>query len=288
MNVSSARKFLSRRNLLSSLAGLVLMAIPMSAVAGGTPDDIAAYQSAQYGAAQYGQPYGQPMPPPPQYQYPGSSGSYARHNQLVAQLNYAEAQYNQARQSGNWQAAKYWRKDIKHLQRELSGGGHAEGSGFGASGCLPSQQRSYAPPASAYARPTQEYGSPSGPAYAQPYPPTTPPYGYATTPPYGYATTPPYGYAGAPPAPYPPTGYPSAGYPNTAAASPYGAAGASGSMGGLSSLLGPLLGTGSAPSAAGYPNSAAGSSNGTPAATGSMGDIVNSLMGSMRGSGSMP
>jgi hypothetical protein len=276
MNISPARKFLPRRSILCGVAGLVLTAFPMlmalstSAAAGEPsypPDDIAAYQSAQYG-----QPYGQPMPPPPQYQYPGSSGSYARHNQLMAQLNYAEAQYNQARQSGNRQAAKYWRKDIKHLQRELSGGGHAEGSGFGASACMPPQQRSYAPPASAYAQPTQEYGSPAGPTYAQPYPPTTPPYGYPS----------------APSAPYPPAGYPSAGYPNAAAVSPYGAPGASGSTSGLSSLLGPLFGGGSTPSAAGYPNAVAGSPNGAPAATGSMGAIMNSLMGSIRGSGSTP
>jgi hypothetical protein len=270
MDVSSARKFLSRRNLLSALAGLALMAIPMSAAAGeayNQPDDIAAYQSYP---AQYGQPYGQPMPQPPQY--PGAPNSYARRNQLMAQLNYAEAQYNQARQSGNRQAAKYWRKDIKHLQRELSGGGRAAGFGYGAPAYMPPQQPSYAPPASAYAQPMQEYGPPQGPAYTQPYPPTTPPYGYAS----------------APPAPYPPAGYPSAGYPNAAAGSPYGAPGASGSTGGLSSLLGPLFGGAAAPSAAGYPNTGAGSPNGAPATTGSMGDIVNSLMGSMRGTGSVP
>jgi hypothetical protein len=255
MNVCSARKFLSRRNILSGLAGLALMATSMSAAAGEPyypPNDIAAYQAAQYG---------QPMPAPPQY--PAPSGSYARRNQLVAQLNYAEGQYNQARQAGNRQAAKYWRKDIKHLRRELSGEGHGPGLGYGAPAYLPPQQPLYAPPASAYAQPMREYGPPSGPAYAQPYAPTTPPYGYASAP---------------------PAGYPSAGYAGAAAASPYGAPAASGSAGGLSSLLGPLLGAGSAPSAAGYPNSAAGSPNGAPAATGSMGAIMNSLMGSMRGS----
>ena len=266
MNICTARKFLAHRKILSGLAGLVLMAIPMSAAAGGSPDDIAAYQSAQYG-----QPYGQPMAPLPQY--PGPSGSYARHNQLVAQLNYAEAQYNQARRSGNRQAAKYWRKDIKHLQRELSGRGHAEGRVYGAPAFMPPQQPLYAPPASAYAQPMQEYGPPPSPAYAQQ----------------------PYPQAG-----YPPTGYPPAGYPQATAApyvAPgYGAPGATGSTSGLSSLLGPLLGTGAAaPSGApvanypqaGYPTEQPAPSTRHRRATGSMGGL-SSLLGPLLGGGSIP
>src|SRR5271170_861418 len=108
MNMSSARKFLRRSKVLAELVGLVLMAVavlvavPISASAGEpyfASDDAAAYQSAQYG---------QPIPPPPPY--PGSSGSYARHKQLVSQLNYAEWHYNHARQAGNWEAANHWKK----------------------------------------------------------------------------------------------------------------------------------------------------------------------------------
>lgn len=268
MSICAARKRPAHRRIFSGLAGLVLMTLPvlmarpMPAAADpyNSPNDVAAYQSAQYG---------QPMPPPPQYY--GPPGSYAHRNQLLSQLNYAESQYNRARQSGNREAAKYWRKDIKHLKRELSAQGHAENPGYGVPTYMAPPQSAYAQPMQAYGPPMQQYGSPSGPAYAEPYPPTTP-YGYGGNPaPYASA-------------PYPATQYPSAAYPNTAAASPYGTPGASGSTGGLGSLLGPLFGAGSAPSAAGYTNAGAASPNGAPASTGSMGDIVNSLMGSMRGS----
>ncbi|HVB79753.1 MAG TPA: hypothetical protein VNE82_07345 [Candidatus Binataceae bacterium] len=243
----------------------ILLGTPVTAAAG-EPDDAAAYQ------AQY---YGPPMPPPPQY--PGQP-NYAQRNQLVARLNYAEAQYNRARQVGDREAAKHWKKDIKHLRRELSGERHAEGPGYRAPAYMPPQPPYYAPPALAYTPPMRENAAPGSP-YAQSYPPTMPPYGYP----------------GGAPVPYPPAGYPPTGYPNAAAASPYGAPAASGSMGGLSSLIGPLLGGGGAPSAApnpsvggypqaGYPNPA----YGAPTTTGSMGNIVNSLIGSMRGSGSTP
>jgi hypothetical protein len=279
MNVSAALNFFSRRNLVSGVAGLILMvatilpAIPTAAIAGDpydSPDDAAAYQA-------YTAQYGRPMPPPPQY---FERPDYAPRGQLEAQLNYAEAQYDRARQAGDRAAAKHWKKDIKHLRRELYGEGRAEGPGYGAPAYMPPQGPSYGPPASAYAPPTREY-APPGPAYAQPYP----------------SMMPPYGYAGAPPAPYPPAGYPPSGYPNGAGASIYGAPGATGSMGGLSSLLGPLLGTGAAPPAApyppagypqaGYPGAAAGSPYGVPATTGSMGGL-SSLLGPLLGGRSTP
>ena len=117
MNVSSARKSFSRR-IFSGVAGLILIASPIMVTAAAadpynSPDDVAAYQ------AYTAQHYGQPMPPPGQYTAPPN---YAQRNQLEAQLNYAEAQYNRAQQSGDWRAAKHWKKQIKHLRRELSGG----------------------------------------------------------------------------------------------------------------------------------------------------------------------
>jgi hypothetical protein len=267
MSVSSARKSFSRR-IFSGVAGLILVASPIMVTAAAadpynSPDDVAAYQ------AYTAQHYAQPMPPPGQYTAPPN---YAQRNQLEAQLNYAEAQYNRAQQSGDWGAAKHWKKQIRHLRRELSGEGglgYGYGSGYGAPGYMPPQEP-YDPPASAYVPPsgygppTQQY-PPPGPAYAQPYPPT---------------------------------GYPPTGYPNGAAASPYGApsvSGQTGSMGGLSSLLGPLFGGGAASSAApyagypqaGYPNAAAGSAYGAPGATGSMGGL-GSLLGPLFGGRSTP
>jgi hypothetical protein len=273
MNVSSAPKAVSRR-ILSGVAGLILIAAPIMVTAAAadpynTPDDVAAYQAYSGQNAQYGQP----MPPPGQYSAPPS---YAQRSQLEAQLNYAEAQYNRAQQSGDWGAAKHWKKQIKHLRRELSGqgrpGGPGYGSGYGAPTYVPPQGPSYAPPSSAYAPPMQEY-PPPGQAYAPPYPP----------------------------AGYPPSGYPPAGYPNGGSAYPYGAPGApgqTGSTGGLSSLLGPLFGGAGAPSAAppagypqaGYPNAAAGSpygAPGAPGATGAMGGL-GSLLGPLLGGRSTP
>lgn len=221
MKVSSARKLFLRRIIFSGVAGLILIAaptlmaipilvgIPTLAIAGEPyypPDDAAAYQA-------YVAQYGRPMPAPPQYFW---RPDYAQRSRLEEQLNYAEAQYSQARQAGNRAAAKHWKKDIKHLRRELSGAGRAEGPGYGAPAYMAPGGPSYAPP---------------GPAYAQPYPSTMPSYGYAS----------------APPLPYPSAGYPPSGYPNGVGASPYGAPGATGSMGGLSSLLGPLLGGGAIP-----------------------------------------
>ena len=180
-----------------------------------SPDDVAAYQ-AYTGQGQYGQP----MPPPGQYPAP----NYAQRNQLEAQLNYAEAQYNRAQQAGDWAAAKHWKKQIKHLRRELSAAVARK-----AQAMAPVTERQVTcrlrsrpmrRQASAYAPPMQEY----------------PPSGCRRTR-----------------QPYPPVGYPPTGYPNAGPAYQYGAPGApgqAGSTGGLSSLLGPLFGGGGAPSAA--------------------------------------
>jgi hypothetical protein len=262
MNVSSVRKVFSRR-MLSGVAGLILITGPLMVTAAAadpynTPNDVAAYQ-AYTGQGQYGQP----MPPSGPYPAPLN---YAQRNQLEAQLNYAEAQYNQAQQAGDRGAAKHWKKQIKHLRRELSGGGHQEGSSYGSG----YGTRDYMPPQGPYGPPPSAYGPqypPPGAAYAQPYPP----------------------------AGYPPTGYPNGGSPY-----PYGAPGApgqTGSMGGLGSLLGPLLGGGGAPSAgsyppggypqAGYPNAAAGSPYAAPGATGQMGGL-GSLLGPLLGGRTAP
>jgi hypothetical protein len=286
MNVSSDRKLFSPRKLLSGVAGLILMAAPLltamptAAAAGepyGPPDDVAAYQAY---AQQYAQPPHIARPVPPS-EYPGQP-NYVRRNQMESQLDYAQAQYNRARQAGDRAAARHWKKEIKHLKRELSERRRREGSGYGTT-YPPPRQPYYGPPPSAYAPQSPEYPVPRS-AYAQPYPPNMPPSGYA--------------YPGAAPMPYGPSGYsPSAGYPNTAvAASPYGAPGATGPTGGLGTLLGPLLGTGAMPSAqqagypqAGYPATAAPAPPyGAPAASSPMGNVINSLIASMRGSGSGP
>jgi len=251
MNVSSARKIFARR-ILSGLAGLVLIAVPIMVTAAAADpynpaDDVAAYQA-------YTAQHGQPMPAPAQYPAPPG---YAQRYRLEAQLSYAEAQYNQALQFGNRGAAKHWRKQIRHLRRELSREGRAEGPGYGSGYGAPA----YMPP-SGYGPRMQQY-PPQAPAYAQPYPPT---------------------------------GYPPPGYPNGAAAAfPYGTPGAPGPTGGLSSLLGPLLGGGAASSPApypgypqtGYPNAAAGSQYGAPGATGSMGGL-GALLGPLFGVRSTP
>src|SRR5215469_11502181 len=183
------------RRILSALAGLILVAAPMMvAVAAADSDDIAAYQS-------YGSSHGYPPSAP----YAAPSMSFAQRNELQARLNYAAAQYEQARRAGDRAAAKHWRKQVKHLSRELYGERHAQGQGYG----------------------------------QEPFPPT------------GY-----------PAGGYPAPAYPAPGYPVAAPA-------ASESMGGLGSLLGPLLGGGAAPSAAPYagypqsPNGAAGIPGGT-------------------------
>jgi hypothetical protein len=256
MNVSAVGKSFPRR-ILCGLAGLILIATPLMttvAVADpyNAPDDVAAYQ-AYTGRGQYGQPM------LPSGQYPGLS--YAQRDQLEARLNYAEAQYNLAQQAGDRGAAKHWKKQIKHLTRELAVRGHQEGPGYGfgygAPGYMP-PQGPYGPPALAYGPP---YPSP-GNAYVQPYPPV---------------------------------GFPPTGYPNAGSAYQYGAPGApgqGGSMGGLISLIGPLLGGGGAPSTApyagypptGYQNPAAGSPYGAPAASGQMGGL-GSLLGPLLGGG---
>jgi hypothetical protein len=212
MNVYFVRKALSRREILLRGAALVLIVMPILmtratlAVAReptDQPNDVAAYQSCTGQA--YPVQYGQPMPPPPPY--PGTL-DYAQRNRLQSQLNYAEAQYHRARAVGDREAARHWKKDIKHLRRELYGARHAEGTGYGSHACLNYREPSYVPPASAYAPPPQEYGTPEygapGHGYVQPYP-----------------AMPPYGYNGATQGPYPPAGYaPSA---NLAAGTPYGA-----------------------------------------------------------------
>jgi hypothetical protein len=260
MNVSSARKGFSRR-ILFGVAGLIFVAAPLTVTAAAAdpyqpPDDTAAYQ-AYTGRGQYGQP----MPPPGQYLAPVD---YAQRNQLEERLNYAEEQYERAQQAGDRGAAKHWRKQIKHLRRELSGEGHQEGPGYGSG----YGTRDYLPPQGPYGPPVSAYGpqyTPPGAAYTQPYPP----------------------------AGYPPTGYPNAGSPYSYGTP--GAPGQTGSMGGLSSLLGPLLGGGGAPSAApyggypqaGYPNAGAGSPYGAPGAAGQMGGL-GSLLGPLLGGQTAP
>lgn len=234
MSVSCVRKFLSRRMLLSGLAGLILIGAPMGAAAGEpyyAPYGPPTYQTlpAQYGAPAAPPYYGAPAAPPPYY--PGSRNSMVRRNQLRAQLHYAEAQYQRARESGDRGAAGHWAKEIKHLRHGLSKlDRHAERNSYGMPAEMaPPPAPVYPPPASAYAQPMPEYAPPL-PAYAPPYPPTMPPSGYT----------------GAPPA-YPPVPYPPAAYPNAPATSPYGT-GATGSMGSMvNSLLGPVLGSGPVP-----------------------------------------
>jgi hypothetical protein len=255
------------RQILSGVVGLVMIAPFVVATAAsadpyGTPDDVAAYQ-AYTGQAQYGQPMLLPS------QYP--SLSYAQRNQLEGQLNYAEVQYRRAQQVGDWNAAKHWKRQIKHIRRELSGGVHHKdfGSGYGQPGYATQQGPPYAPPGSAYAPSMQGYPPlEEGQAYGQPYPPNA----------------------------CPPTG-PNAGYGAPGFPGQTGVLGQTGSTGGLSSLLGPLLGGGGAPSAPlggypqpGYPNTAAGSPYGAPgssAQTGSMG-ALGSLLGPLLGGRTTP
>jgi len=265
MNVSFARRIFSRR-ILSASAGLILIAAPILATAAAAdpyddPEDVAAYQA-------YTAQYGQPMPPPGRYAAPPN---FADRNQLEARLNYAESQYAQARRAGDERAAKHWKKQIKHLSRELSGGGNPHGSGPGASAFMPPGGPSYGPPPSAYAPPMPENAPPG---YAQQF-----------YPPSGYPS------AGYPVAGYPAAGYPAAGYP------PYGAPGLVGqppSTGDLGALLGPLMGGGAAPSAApygGYPQVANAPSpygaSGAVGQTGSAGGL-GALLGPLLGGRSIP
>ena len=230
--------------ILSALAGLVLVAAPlMVGVAWADPDDIAAYQAYTSQRA---------YPPPATY---ARSLAPAQRNELQARLSYAEAQYEQARQVGNQGAAKHWRKQIKHLSRELYGERHAEGQGYSGPAMVPPGGAPYGPPPPAF------YGPP-----AQPY--AAPSYGQMPYPPSGYTAA---GYASG----YPPAGYPATGYP-------YGAPAASGSMGGLSSLLGPLMGGGAAPSAATYPGYPQAPNGATSSPFGASGGIV-SLLGPLLG-----
>jgi hypothetical protein len=234
------------------MAAAVLIAMPLSAGAGEVYDpanDVAAYQA--YTRPAYGQPR------PPQIGYFGSPG-YVRRDELLARLNYAEAQYDGARQAGDRVAAKHWKRDIKHLRREIAAAERVRGSGYGAPGyVIPPQRPSYLPPAPGFRPPV--YASPMT-AYSQPYP----------------SSMPPYGYAGAPPAPYP------SGYAN-APASPYGAPATMGTTGGLGTLLGPLLGGGPVASGAQYPQAVyPGAAAGATATTGSMGGL-GSLLGPLLG-----
>ena len=266
MNVSFARRIFSRR-ILAASAGLILIAAPILATAAAAdpyhdPDDVAAYQA-------YTAQYGQPMPPPPgRYAVPPN---LTDRNQLEARLNYAESQYAQARRAGDERAARHWKKQIKHLSRELSGGGNPHNFGHGASALVPPGGPSYGPPPSACAPPMPENAPPG---YAQQF-----------YPPSGYPS------AGYPPAGYPAAGYPAAGY------TPYGAPGSLGqpaSTGGLGALLGPLMGGGAAPSAApygGYPQGAnAPSPYGAPGAVGQTGSAggLGALLGPLLGARSIP
>ena len=187
--------------------GVALLA-PRALMAG-EPDDISAYQ------AQYG-------PPPPCGAYPG--GPVHAYQNLIQHLNYAEARYVQARQAGDREATRHWRKQIKRLRRELSGSARTARA-------VPYWAPLPEPPHSSYAGPGYsgyEYRPPYMPA---PYPPQTPP---VVAVPYGQPALPSGGYAGGP------------------AATPFGSSAAPGS-GGLASLVGPLLGGGSAQSPVAYP-----------------------------------
>jgi len=275
MNVSFARRIFSRR-ILSASAGLILIAAPILATAAAAdpyddPEDVAAYQA-------YTAQYGQPMPPPGRYAAPPN---FADRNQLEARLNYAESQYAQARRAGDKRAARHWKKQIKHLSRELSGGSNPHGFGHGASAAMPPGGPSYGPPPSGYAPPMPENAPPG---YAQQF---YPPSGYPSA---GYPV------AGYPAAGYPAVGYPAAGYP-AAGYPPYGAPGLVGqppSTGDLGALLGPLMGGGAAPSAApygGYPQGANAPSpygaSGAVGQTGSAGGL-GALLGPLLGARSIP
>src|SRR5215469_4670255 len=153
------------RRILSALAGLILVAAPMMvAVAAADSDDIAAYQS-------YGSSHGYPPSAP----YAAPSMSFAQRNELQARLNYAAAQYEQARRAGDRAAAKHWRKQVKHLSRELYGERHAQGQGYGTpygppAVMPPGGAPPYGPPPPFYGPPAQPYAAPG---YAQePFPPT--------------------------------------------------------------------------------------------------------------------
>jgi hypothetical protein len=106
--------------------------------------------------------------------------------------------------------------------------------------------------------------------------------------PYPYAGNPPSGY---PPAGPPPAGYPSAGYPP--AGSPYAPGyganpnGASGLGGMINSLLGPSAGSpppGSPPGGSPYAPGSGANPNGSSA----LGGVMNSLLGSFTGKGTAP
>ena len=94
------------------LAAMAILVVPQQVLAE-CPDDISAYQ------AQYEQ---RVFPPGP---YPGAP-VYAR-QKLIERLNYARAQYVEARQLGNRAAARYWKKEIQRLRRELVETRHAAG-----------------------------------------------------------------------------------------------------------------------------------------------------------------
>jgi hypothetical protein len=129
--------------------------------------------------------------------YHGQSDFLAERQQLIAQLDYAQAQFHAARAAGDRKLSGRWASYIKNLNHSL---------------------------AAVDARA-------AGAAY------NFPPYMAAPPP----APVPQYPYAG-----YPPTAYPYAGYPNATGygANPYGADPLSGVM---SSLLGPMLGSGQIP-----------------------------------------
>jgi hypothetical protein len=225
------------RRILSALVGLVLVAAPlMVSVAAADSDDIAAYQA-----------YTSQRDYPPPAPYAAPSMGIAQRNELQARLNYAEAQYEQARRAGDRAAAKHWRKQVKHLSRELYGERHAEGPGYGAPALMPPAGPAYPPPAF-YGPPAQPYAAPG--YVQQPYPPP------------GY-----------PSAGYPPSGgYPTTGYPS------YSAPAAAGSTGGLSSLLGPLMGGGAAPYP-GYPQSPNGAVGNPYGGAGGIGALLGPLLG---------
>jgi hypothetical protein len=129
--------------------------------------------------------------------YNGRPDFLAERQQLIAQLDYAQAQFHAARAAGDRKLSARWANYIKNLNHSLA--------------ALDARA--------------------AGAAY------NFPPYMAAPPP----APVPLYPYAG-----YPPAAYPYAGYPNATgySANPYGASPLSGVM---SSLLGPMLGSGQIP-----------------------------------------
>jgi hypothetical protein len=227
-------------------AVLVAIAIAWAGVAVaqpyGVPDDIAAYE------AQAGRPF------PPGGPYLGAS----QIPQLKARLEYAEARYDDARRMRDRAAARHWKKQIKHLRRELAER-HVAAERYGAPLALPPQTLG-----SSSSYPAASSWYPQGPSPAYPpsygssaYPGAYGPAGAANPSGTGALSTMMGALLGRSPAgAMPASGYPMNGYPPSGYQTGYGPAG--------------------------YPQAGSQPSGG-PASGGSMGDAVSSLLGSMGG-----